>query len=181
MPNQKNKSLINHLDRIEVMRSELLEEVKLLSEEQINSSPSKKEWSILEIIEHLVLGEEYVMSSIFRSEEPTHRKRKPYHFVRYYIVMGILSSSFKVKTPSKKMNPSSNSSLEELNKRWKYNHQTIRDYLMSLNSETVKKAVFFHPISGPLKPDKALKMLEVHLKRHWKQIKRLTNTSFVNT
>lgn len=173
MNGYKTQNLLTQLDRIEVMRDELLDEVKILSNDHIKHSPSEGKWSVIEIIEHLVLGEEYVLRSLFGNKPLVHQRRKPYHFIRYYIVMGILASSFNVRTPSKKMNPTSKVSLKALTDRWEQSHCILRDYLKGLDSETVHHAVFFHPICGPLTPKKALAMLEVHLKRHWKQIREI--------
>lgn len=169
-------NLLTQLDRIERIREKLLEEVQLLPEKVTQKSLSEGKWSILEIIEHLVLGEDYVLNGVGSSEKLVHKRRRPYHFIRYFIVMGILHSSFKVKVPTRKMKPEANSTLEELTKRWEHNHQMLRSYLEKLDSDTLSDAVFFHPISGPLTPQKALNMMEIHLKRHWKQIREIASS-----
>lgn len=170
MINTSIQTLFTQLDHIEQYRKELLEEVQLLSEEVIRKSPSEEKWSILEIIEHLVLGEDYVLGG---SEKLLPRKRTPLHFFRYLFVMSILRSFVKVSVPSRKMRPESKSSLDELSERWKHNHQKLRNYLENLDSHNLSDAIFFHPISGPLTAQQALNMLEVHLKRHRKQIKAI--------
>lgn len=163
-------NLLSQLGRIERIREELLEEVQPLPDDQIRQSSSEEKWNILEIIEHLVLAEDYVFGG---SEKPTPKKRTPLHFLRYVFVMSILRSFIKVNVPSRKMKPQFNSSLEVLTKRWEQNHQTLRKYLENLDSNTLSDAVFFHPISGPLTAQQALYMLEVHLKRHHKQVQEI--------
>lgn len=176
MSKSLNQDLLSQLDRVEILRDELLNEVHNLTDTQINRSPANGKWTILQIIEHLVLGEDYVLGDISQLENAVLKKRKPYHFIRFYIVMGILSSSFKVKAPSKKMYPTSKYSLDELSIRWKNNHSLLRTYFENLTTKTRNKAVFFHPITGPLKPKKALNLLEVHLHRHRKQIQELAKS-----
>lgn len=164
------QNLLNQLDRIEQDRKELFEEVQLLPEELIRKKPSEEKWSILEIVEHLVLGEDYVLGA---SEKQLPRKRTPFHFFRYLFVMTILRSFVKVGVPSRKMRPESKSSLDELSERWENNHQKLRNYLENLDPDNLSDAIFFHPISGPLTVQQALNMMEVHLKRHRKQIEAI--------
>lgn len=168
--------LLLQLNRIELMRKELLEEVQSLSNETIKKSPEEGKWSIIEIIEHLILGEDYVLNGVGTTKKLTPKRRLPYHFIRYFIVMRILRSSFKVTIPTRKMAPETNSSMEELALRWQNNHQLLRSFIGTLDSNTLSNAVFFHPISGPLTPQQAINMTEAHLKRHWKQIQRIANS-----
>lgn len=49
----------------------------------------------------------------------------------------------------------------------------IVDRLHRIDERGERQAVFAHPISGPLTPHQAILMLDVHLRRHARQVRRL--------
>jgi hypothetical protein len=84
--------------------------------------------------------------------------------------MSILRFNIPVKTPSSGMRPSGKKDLGELRNMWEENSDRIRAFAEGLDRDGLGKAVFSHPVSGPMTPGQALAMLEVHLRRHIKQI-----------
>ncbi len=57
-------SLRARIARIERRRNEFLDRIALLREEHLAATPIEGKWSILEIVEHLVLSEGDVMPGI---------------------------------------------------------------------------------------------------------------------
>lgn len=158
------------MDRIEQVRSSLIEKVKHLDNEQLTLAPSEGKWSILQIIEHLVLAERDVLGnpSIIERRKPYQQNWK--NVFGYYIVIGILRSIIKVPVPTRSMIPRGKKSLEELIADWDENHAALKTHL-KLEAEGKRNGVYFkHPVSGPVTTKQALTMLEVHLNRHIKQI-----------
>ena len=89
------------------------------------------------------------------------------------LVMFILRFDIPVKAPSRGMLPQGGRPLDELREMWDGNHRWMRSCLGSLDSSGWRRPVFMHPVSGPLSPAQAVRMLEVHLDRHIRQIRRL--------
>ena len=71
------------------------------------------------------------------------------------------------------MVPRGSQSFEALKKEWEKNHELLRSFLEKAGPECAGKALFAHPVSGPITVSQSLHMLEMHLDRHSRQIKRI--------
>jgi hypothetical protein len=139
----------------------------------LKAKPLEGKWSILEIIEHLVISERDVMPGLSDPSDPASNPRTSKDRILFLLVMVLLRFPIPIRTPSKGMVPGGKKSLEELRSMWDQNHRWLRDFVEGLDRAGSTQAIFHHPVAGPLTPSQAAWMLEVHLKRHIKQIKRL--------
>ena len=71
------------------------------------------------------------------------------------------------------MLPQGHRSLVELRRLWDENQQWLRAYIDRLDRKGFRRAVFEHPIAGPLSVEQALHMDQVHLDTHIRQIRKL--------
>ena len=71
------------------------------------------------------------------------------------------------------MIPQGDRSLGELRRLWDENQEWLRAYIEGLDSRGFRRAVFEHPVAGPLSVPQALHMGQVHLDTHVRQIRRL--------
>ena len=101
-------TLTTRLDRIEAARSALLTRVALLSEAQQTQRPAPGTWSILEIIEHLVVCEYEVLGDFSTLNQREGRPRSLMNRVLFTMVMGIFFFNISVPAPSKGMLPQGN-------------------------------------------------------------------------
>ena len=53
------------------------------------------------------------------------------------------------------------------------NQAWMRAYVAGLGPEGFRRAVFEHPVAGPLTVEQAVRMDQVHLETHVRQIRRL--------
>lgn len=116
-------SLPTRVARIDRRRIELLDRIVPLGEEQLAAKPIEGKWSILEIVEHLVLSEQDVMPGL---SNPSDLKGHPRTFknrLLFLLVIVILRFPIPVRTPSRGMAPKGKKSLEELRSMWDQNHQ----------------------------------------------------------
>ncbi len=162
--------LLKKLDRIENQRTQLLEKIQTLSSEQLQQPPGEGKWSILEIIEHLVLAEDTVLAGM---KDPGKFTSKKGSWFRYQLVMGILRGPVKVQVPARAMHPRGKQSLTELIQRWEKSHQLLRAHLEKVITGEISGPVFSHPVSGPITTKQGLNMLEIHIRRHFKQINKI--------
>ena len=161
--------LLRRLDAVERTREAVLERVGALSEEA-RTARSGEAWSVLEIVEHLVLAERSVLKGLF---DPAKLKQSPPGLgtrLRRWLVMAILRSPIRVSTPSRSMDPKGEATLDELAALWRENHLRMRAFLEAADEERLRTPAFRHPISGPLTPGEAMRMMTVHLDRHVGQI-----------
>lgn len=165
--------MLAQIDRIEEMRTRLLTDLDALPHSVLETRPASGGWSILEIVEHLVLSEESVMKNADRPELLRPRRRSLRSRFAYAAVLGVLASPFKVRVPSADMTPSGGRSFAELRAAWEESHRGLRRHVVAEGEGKISGAVFVHPVSGPLTTRQAIRMLRVHLERHERQIRRI--------
>jgi hypothetical protein len=167
------RSITDRLNRIEKLRTSLLAETGGLDLQALTTRPESDQWSILEVLEHLVRSETDVMRGLFDEGALSPKERTLRNRLAFLVVMLILRYPIPVKTPSRGMLPRGKWSRDEISSRWDENHGTIMRFAEDLDEEGSRHAVFAHPISGPLTPYQAILMLEVHLRRHARQVRRM--------
>ena len=81
----------------------------------------------------------------------------------------------KILTPeaSPRHLPRGQSSLPDLRRDWDEMQQWLRSYVERLGREDPAKAVFGHPVAGPMTLQQVLDMGKLHLATHTRQIRRL--------
>lgn len=153
-------------------RLALLDRIKRMPPEDITRKAGPDRWSVLEILQHIVLGERGVLRNLPDPSRLVHRRRRPIHFVSYAIVLFILKWDIPVSVPSEDMIPDGITTLEDICDQWEQNYCWFKSYVGGLTPETVKHAVFRHPVTGPLTPGQALHMSRLHLEAHIRHIQR---------
>lgn len=151
----------------------LLDEVESLTPQRLVAKPLPGKWSILEIVEHLVLADRDVFQGLPDPAQLVDRKRRLKDRVNYPIVMFALACRIPVKISSPKMMPRSQSSLAELRRDWEAVGRWLESYLDAIEPGALAKAVFAHPIAGPMTLQQCFHMGDLHLATHTRQIRRL--------
>lgn len=169
------------LDSIEAKRTHLIDLVSGMEPALVAAHPRPGKWSILEIVEHLVLAEVGVLGELNALGQLTPLRRRPKDRVRYQIVMFILRFDIPVQVPSRAMVPKGTRSLEELRAAWEAGHHQLRLWILDSGSALRGRPLFLHPVAGPMTTVESLRMLEVHLDRHTRQVKALAKVLAVDT
>jgi uncharacterized damage-inducible protein DinB len=154
-------------------RRALLDELAVMNDDQLRRKPGPSEWSVLQIVQHMVLAEQGVMQYLPEPEELIARKRGLRAWICYVVVLLILRWNIRVPVPAEGMVPDGNTSLSELRQQWDENLRWFRGYLDSLGPEDLKRAVFSHPVAGPLTGPQACKLAQYHFDAHLRQIKKV--------
>jgi hypothetical protein len=71
------------------------------------------------------------------------------------------------------MEPRRDRTFDELCTTWARGHEALQDLAVRTDAGFADEARFVHPVAGPMTLADALRMLEVHLARHERQIRRL--------
>ncbi len=161
---------IQELDR---RRRDLLGEAAALPEAALRAKPAAGGWSILEILEHLVLAERAILLDLPDPAALAARPRGLKARCLCALVLGILAWRIPVKVPSRRMLPGGGRSLAELHAEWDAHLGWIKAYAAGLDPAQAPPAVFLHPVAGPLTLDQALRLDLLHLESHRRQIRRL--------
>lgn len=129
-------------------------------------------WSLLEIVEHLVLAEQEVLVDLDDLPRLEARPRSFRNAVLYRLILGILRFRIPVPVPSEGMVPGGGRTMQELAEVWARQHERLDSFLTRLEPGADRATIFAHPVTGPLTIREGIRMLEVHLERHIGQIKR---------
>ena len=152
------------------MRGALLDEMERMDAAALVATPLAGKWSILEIIEHLVLAERAVFKGLPDPSQLVAREIRVAHLARYQLVMFILRSGIPVRVPSPAMAPQGNRSLAELRRLWDENQDWLASCIAHLGPKGIRRAVLEHPVVGPMTVEMAVRMGQVHVRGHIRQI-----------
>jgi hypothetical protein len=166
-------TLENRLQAFDDTRRGLLDEMEALSPALLVAKPIAGKWSMIEIVEHLVLAERAVFKGLPDPSRLVENRRDLGHRGRYLLVMFILTSSIRVRVPSPAMVPQGARGLAGLRRLWDESQRWLGSCIAHLGPGAGRKAVFEHPIAGPLTVSQAVRMGQVHVEGHVRQIRRL--------
>lgn len=161
------------LRSVQTKRADLMRWIATIAPDRVSTRPRPEKWSIQEIVEHLVLAESDVFGDLDSLAERRSRSRTLKNRLLYLVVMFILRFDIPVKVPSSGMVPSGTRSVAELTTAWESNHRLLGEWIGSADSGLLRAPLFVHPIAGPMTTTQALRMLEVHLDRHIRQIRAI--------
>jgi len=172
-----NIEITSLLKEIENARNQLVGSVNGLSHLQVNYQPSVNEWSILQIVEHLVWAEQGGICGMFKAIEgikisqPIWSGESANHGLSIeQIVDKTWQAKEKVPEVAAPRWGGSMafwiSSLENCQLLL----EQLKNHTASVNLEI---AIYPHPISGPLNIFQRLEFLRFHMERHLGQIERV--------
>ena len=158
--------------KLDCQRQELLAGLEALSEVQLRARPTVGDWSLLEILEHLVLAEAAILHDLPPRAELMDQPRSLLQRFKFLLVVAILRFRIPVKVPSRRMVPTGQPGLAELRLQWDGHIQWLEACVLEATGETKEKACFNHPVAGPISLRQALRLDLLHLRTHARQIAR---------
>lgn len=150
-----------------------LDEIEALEPGKLVARPRAGKWSILEIVEHLVLAERVVFQGLPEPSQLAVRKPRLKHRVRHLLVLFVLRADIPVGVISTAMLPQGGRDLAELRRLWDENRTWLLALIDSLGPAGLHRAVLRHPVAGPISVRQAVVMSRIHLERHIRQIRTL--------
>lgn len=165
--------LERRLQRFDAQRRALLDEMDAMNPAHITAKPLAGKWSMLEILEHLVVAERAVLRGLPDSSQLSSRERTLEHRIRHAIVLLVLRWRVPVRIPSPAMAPLGHRDLSELRGMWDENQRWLRSLASATDRRALRRGVFEHPIAGPLTIEQVVRLGQMHLDTHSRQIRRL--------
>ena len=123
-------------------------------------------------LEHLVLAESAIIGDLGKVHKRSSKTRCLRDRVAHFITLFVLRFGIPVPVVSDTMEPSGNTSFEALVHEWKENQWKLSTFVLGLNKDTARRAVFSHPFAGPLNTRQIIRLVEFHLDSHVRQIRR---------
>lgn len=161
--------------KLDAQKVSLLHKLNKLSLEQSLFVESEGKWSILEILEHIVLSEELSVNYAFKKiENPNTLKNAKWNSGLKMLLMRIvLNLNFKYKAPSVALPITSKpTNLSELSQRWE-SSRILLEELSAQSPGLLKKGVLKHPYAGFLNFNQMLAFMQSHYNHHLVQINHL--------
>lgn len=161
--------------RLERQRLDLLADLGRRSEAALRHQPSPESWSILQVIEHLVIAEENMLAlAARRAPKPVPFMERMRTGVRLRALYLALASNRRFKVPLPTLNPSgAELDLPELERRWSEARWQLARVLEAVTPDTARDRPVGHPITRWLTWQQGLDFLYRHIVRHSGQIRRI--------
>jgi len=169
-----NKLVLKYIE-LSNLKEQILLSIKDLSKEELSFKPSEKEWSISEVINHLIESETGTNKYVSYRLKNIHEQPSVglANFIKSKVLNKKLKSNEKFKVPSVLPEPVQGDDFAVLKEKWDksriYLIQTVENY----PKKQLNKAVFKHPRAGLLSMKQTLSFMINHLNHHIPQIDRL--------
>lgn len=151
----------------EKIRLAVLRAVEGWTDEALNTKPSEKEWSPMQILDHLQLMEKVVAKNIARqlaSEKSEKAVKKP-------IAMTV-SRIVKVDAPAHVVPSEEFISLADMKKRLEDSRTLLYQVYDGTTEEELEKKSMAHPVFGKVPLIQWFPFVGLHEKRHLKQLEK---------
>ena len=171
-----NTQLQKQFDKLEAQRAHLLGLISSLSSEQLNAHPEGK-WSIAQILSHLISSEQLTVKYV--NKKILGIKESPNTGIIEELIMIVVIVSqrlpfLKFKAPRVLAeNTTSYQTVEELIKAWDLVRSALKETLVLIHGDELKRKVYKHPVAGKLNIQQGLIFLREHTHHHTPQIKNL--------
>jgi len=158
--------------RLDDRRRDMLALIDTLSPEQIQYRQKPDRWSILQVLQHVVMGEE----SMRRSEaelrdHPLRDVLQPGKLAQ--VVKDVLNNDLPVDVPDPSMEPDGQTTRDELRSTWGKERRAMGALLETVTADNRERVMFSHLAAGPLTAQQMLEIAVAHLDTHRRQIDRI--------
>jgi hypothetical protein len=160
-------------DNLEIKYGKLLQQLHSLTDDVLYFKAGADKWSIVEVIEHLVVAEENMLEQIIGAVSATNLDPQDRSAKNYHIVIKVMTKDIPVDVPDESLEPHGQFSLEELLGRWDDTRKKTRAYIDGINSEKVEDLVYRHAFAGPLDMTETLRFIDVHFDNHVRHIDKI--------
>ncbi|UTE75616.1 DinB family protein [Rossellomorea sp. KS-H15a] len=156
---------------IEDIRSELLNSVNDLSDEECNKEVEEGRWTIMQVLDHLYLMERSLTKTIqltLAKGEEQQVDSKPIHYA--------VNRSTKVDAPPFVVPSEEKQTLQQMKEKLEASRKDLLQFIGTTTKEDLQKKAYPHPIFGQIRLDEWVPFIGYHEKRHLEQIEELKST-----
>ncbi len=154
----------------------LLDELKNYSQEQLSAKPRPDAWSVLQVMQHLMMAEAKSIQYIKKKTSYPEglKKAGALSGLRPAFLKFFLWLPLKYKAPAivNEDHFRENISLDALSTEWRASRGELVHFFENLKPEWKDKEIFRHALAGRMPPEGMLTFFSDHFARHRKQIDR---------
>jgi len=160
-------------------REDLLGQLGSLSRAVLCFKAGPDKWSILEVIEHLVIAEKDLYEQLTGTVPAATLDPKSRTPEKHQTVIKVMERDIPVDVPDESLEPLGRFSLDELVDQWDDIRNKLQGSLAEIKPENKDDLVFRHPYGGPLDIAETLHFIDVHFDNHMRQIDRILAQSTI--
>ncbi len=166
------------LDRLDSIHLKLSNTINALDPDLFQQRPAENEWSVAEVVHHLCLVEERVLTELERGLQ---RPPVKVGLFKKLLPMRIVAFRFlRVRAP-KAVEPLNPLRKDESMRSYNRTRAQLKQFCATHARSALKKTSLHHPVFGDIDGVAALDMVAYHEQRHYKQIREiLKKLSIVN-
>lgn len=164
--------LLGRLARVRRERERFLAGVRDAAGDALSRPPAPGMWSTLQILEHLVRAEDSILRGLADPSARVERRRTWKDRLLYGVVLAVLRLRLPVPVVSSDMEPSGGASPEALERAWEESLRRVEAHVGCAAAADLRRAVFRHPVAGPLDLGRALRIDELHIRAHGRELRR---------
>ncbi|MGM0851266.1 MAG: DinB family protein [Bacillota bacterium] len=158
----------NEINMIEDIRSDLLNSVSDLTNDDLNKIIEEGRWTIMQVLDHLYLMErsltKAIESTLAKGEEQVVLS-KPIHYT--------VDRTTKVDAPPFVVPTEESLTFQEMKDKLNTSRKDLLNFLHTTSKEELQNKAYPHPIFGLIRLDEWVPFIGYHEKRHLEQIEEL--------
>ncbi|MCS7019306.1 MAG: DinB family protein [Cytophagales bacterium] len=159
---------------MEHWRAVMQQLVATYSPEQQRFHPSKDQWSMLQVMKHLVIAEAGILNAIKKSVQKHNlQDNNLVQKMAYLLTKTILRLPVKIKAPVQALIPNEETDYDKIIAEWNVLRKEWRIFLESFPANLYNKNVFRHPVAGFFNIHQSIDFCCYHIKHHLQQIDRI--------
>lgn len=168
------RHLVGPWERLVQGKVKLLDRVAAKSPELREWRGGPEEWSLADVVEHLELVEQHMLSALAKAPDVTKPRRwSRWRRLRWLGLRVALKTGVRIKAPVEMILPTRQLQWHALLARWEEQRRAFEEWLRSSDPAIHQRPRFRHPIVGWLNVRQALTFAADHLDHHLQQVARI--------
>jgi len=174
-----DQNLSKQFELLEGQKAQLLKDFGSWSREQLYFKPGSDQWSVLEVLQHVVNIDTGVTKYLCKYQHDISQEKLGLGaWWRSMLLRLFLRSPMKVKAPNvRNIQPLDTKELETLSADWAKSRAILYDYLKKFPQDKLMHFVFKHPLSGKFNIEQTLIFIYYHAHHHDHQLNRIISHS----
>lgn len=165
------KKSIRKLDEIDRQLEELLDLCGSLDASRLHAKPENR-WSPAQIIHHLYLAESGTLEYMEKKSQGTVAKTGLGSTIRSVLLTRALrNKKKKYRAPGVIGSPDDRPDFAAIAQSYRQVRADMRRFITDMDDDLADKAIFKHPVIGPINLTQTLSFLQEHMARHADQVK----------
>lgn len=163
----------SRLDDLDRWKGAFLGALSATSPERLAFRANDVGWNALDVVQHLVLVEEGVLSYARKKLLAPPQPVSVVDRGKLAFLVAVLRSPVRFRAPVAQVVPSETLPLEASAERWDRSRRELRTLLLGLPAERRAALFFRHPAAGGLDPAGTLVFVHEHARHHEAQVRRI--------